>query len=68
MLSHLLSQKPDDSKNIRVGTLIALLVDEGDDWQNVEVPQDVPSPAAPAAGAAQTAAPPAATPPPALGV
>lgn len=41
---------PENSTDVKVGTLIALMVDEGDDWQNVEVPADAgappPSPAA----------------------
>ena len=35
---HFSLQKPDNSKDITVGTLIAVLVDEGDDWQNVVIP------------------------------
>ncbi|KAM5316970.1 pyruvate dehydrogenase protein X component, mitochondrial [Glossophaga mutica] len=35
------------SKNIRLGTLIGLLVEEGEDWKQVEIPKDVgPPPAA----------------------
>uniref|UniRef100_A0A8D0WAN3 Dihydrolipoamide acetyltransferase component of pyruvate dehydrogenase complex n=1 Tax=Sus scrofa TaxID=9823 RepID=A0A8D0WAN3_PIG len=35
------------SKNIRLGSLIGLLVEEGEDWKHVEIPKDVgpPSPA-----------------------
>uniref|UniRef100_A0A667HGE8 Dihydrolipoamide acetyltransferase component of pyruvate dehydrogenase complex n=1 Tax=Lynx canadensis TaxID=61383 RepID=A0A667HGE8_LYNCA len=35
------------SKNIRLGALIGLLVEEGEDWKHVEIPKDVgpPSPA-----------------------
>ncbi|XP_003781277.1 pyruvate dehydrogenase protein X component, mitochondrial [Otolemur garnettii] len=35
------------SKNIRLGSLIGLMVQEGEDWKNVEIPKDVgpPSPA-----------------------
>ncbi|XP_027434346.1 pyruvate dehydrogenase protein X component, mitochondrial [Zalophus californianus] len=35
------------SKNIRLGSLIGLLVEEGEDWKHVEIPRDVgpPSPA-----------------------
>ena len=33
-------QKPDDSKNVVVGTLIALIAEEGDDWRSVQVPAD----------------------------
>ncbi|KAM8814929.1 pyruvate dehydrogenase protein X component, mitochondrial [Rhynchonycteris naso] len=34
------------SKNIRLGSLIGLLVEEGEDWKHVEVPKDVGPPAA----------------------
>ncbi|XP_036115115.1 pyruvate dehydrogenase protein X component, mitochondrial isoform X3 [Molossus molossus] len=34
------------SKNIRLGSLIGLLVEEGEDWKNVEIPKDVGPPAA----------------------
>lgn len=30
--------KPDDSKDVQVGTLIALIVAEGEDWKSVVVP------------------------------
>ena len=40
---------------MQLGTVIALMVEEGEDWQNVTVPQDIEAPAA-------AAAPPAATP------
>ncbi|CAD5120877.1 DgyrCDS9428 [Dimorphilus gyrociliatus] len=32
--------KEENAKDIKVGTLIGLVVDEGDDWQNVEIPKD----------------------------
>ncbi|KAJ1182284.1 hypothetical protein NDU88_007477 [Pleurodeles waltl] len=32
------------SKNVRLGTLIALLVDEGEDWKQVEIPTDSDGP------------------------
>nr|XP_033784084.1 pyruvate dehydrogenase protein X component, mitochondrial [Geotrypetes seraphini] len=37
------------SKNVRLGTLIALLVEEGQDWKQVEIPSDTtaPSPSVP---------------------
>lgn len=38
-------QKPDNSQDVKVGTLIALLVDTGDSWQNVEVPEAQEKPA-----------------------
>ena len=60
-----LSQKPDNSADVTVGTLIALMVDEGDDWRNVEVPAGVEAaPKAAAAGSAPSSPPPAAAPPP----
>ncbi|KAM7087004.1 pyruvate dehydrogenase protein X component, mitochondrial isoform 3-T3 [Molossus nigricans] len=31
------------SKNIRLGSLIGLLVEEGEDWKNVEIPKDAPA-------------------------
>ena len=31
-------QKPDNSVDVTVGSLIALIVPEGEDWQNVQVP------------------------------
>uniref|UniRef100_A0A8D0BAW0 Dihydrolipoamide acetyltransferase component of pyruvate dehydrogenase complex n=1 Tax=Salvator merianae TaxID=96440 RepID=A0A8D0BAW0_SALMN len=33
--------REEGSKNIRLGTLIALLVEEGEDWKQVEIPSDV---------------------------
>ncbi|XP_050410574.1 dihydrolipoyllysine-residue acetyltransferase component of pyruvate dehydrogenase complex [Patella vulgata] len=38
---------PDNAKEIKVGVLIGLVVDEGDDWQNVEIPADAPSSSSP---------------------
>jgi len=29
---------PDDTKDVKIGTLIALLVEEGEDWKDVEIP------------------------------
>lgn len=31
-------QKPDNSKDVKIGTLIALMVEEGEDWKDVEAP------------------------------
>ncbi|XP_063841867.1 pyruvate dehydrogenase protein X component, mitochondrial-like isoform X1 [Scylla paramamosain] len=31
-------QVPDDTKDVKVGTVIALMVAEGEDWKNVEMP------------------------------
>ncbi|KAK3581580.1 hypothetical protein CHS0354_031929 [Potamilus streckersoni] len=42
--------KPDNSADVQIGTLIALLVEEGEDWQKVQVPTEVVS----AKSAAQT--------------
>lgn len=57
------------SRNVRLGTLIALMVEEGQDWKQVEMPPPeaaAPSAAPPAthAAAAQAPAPAAASPPP----
>lgn len=51
------------SKNVRLGTLIGLLVEEGQDWKQVEIPADTGDPSS----LAPLMAPPAAapTPPPA---
>ncbi|XP_059191803.1 pyruvate dehydrogenase protein X component, mitochondrial [Centropristis striata] len=59
------------SRNVRLGTLIALMVEEGQDWKQVEIPPPdaaAPSAAPPATDAAAAplvplAAPPPATPP-----
>ena len=41
-------QKPEGTKGVKIGELIALSVAEGEDWQNVTVPSDVgPSAATP---------------------
>ncbi|XP_052801842.1 pyruvate dehydrogenase protein X component, mitochondrial-like [Mya arenaria] len=32
--------KPENTTDIKVGALIAIMVEEGDDWQNVEVPAE----------------------------
>ncbi|XP_076450640.1 LOW QUALITY PROTEIN: pyruvate dehydrogenase protein X component, mitochondrial-like [Babylonia areolata] len=57
--------KPDNSQDVEVGSLIALMVEEGDDWQNVEVPGDArvtsPAPSGAQAAAAAAAPPPAST-------
>ncbi|XP_046364149.2 pyruvate dehydrogenase protein X component-like [Haliotis rufescens] len=63
---------PDNTKDVKIGTLIAVMVEEGDDWQNVEIPAhtapdtgppapptpppSTPSPVATPAAAATTAA------------
>lgn len=45
------------SKNVRLGSLIGLLVEEGQDWKQVEIPADAgaPSPVAPPAPAPASA-------------
>ncbi|XP_068116272.1 pyruvate dehydrogenase protein X component, mitochondrial [Hyperolius riggenbachi] len=47
------------SRNVRLGSLIALLVEEGQDWKQVDVPavQSAPATGAPPAAAEGTAAP-----------
>lgn len=42
-----LSQMEEGSRHVRLGTLIALMVEEGQDWKQVEIPP--PEAAAPAA-------------------
>lgn len=57
-------QMEEGSRNVRLGTLIALMVEEGQDWKQVEIPP--PEAAAPSAPEAATATPaaPSAPPPP----
>lgn len=48
------------SKNVRLGTLIALMVEEGEDWKQVEIPpvvssQPAQAPPAPSAAASSPA-------------
>ncbi|CAB1420186.1 unnamed protein product [Pleuronectes platessa] len=53
------------SRNVRLGTLIALMVDEGQDWKQVEIPPPVAAaPPATQAAAAPVVAPAAPPPPP----
>ncbi|KAF7659783.1 hypothetical protein LDENG_00293150 [Lucifuga dentata] len=58
------------SRSVRLGTLIALMVEEGQDWKQVEIPPpDVPAPSAAPPAAHEAAAPvipPAAPSPPPL--
>lgn len=63
------SQMEEGSRNIRLGTLIAVMVEEGQDWKQVEIPP--PEATAPSAGppsaheaAAPVMAPVAVSPPP----
>ncbi|CAI9722911.1 dehydrogenase X component, mitochondrial-like [Octopus vulgaris] len=52
---------PDDTKDIKVGQLIGLMVEEGDDWENVQIPgEPVASPASPSPPAPAASAPPSA--------
>ncbi|XP_060578333.1 pyruvate dehydrogenase protein X component-like [Ruditapes philippinarum] len=37
--------KPENSTEVKIGTLIAIMVEEGDDWQNVEIPAETEPPA-----------------------
>jgi len=58
---------PENSVDVKVGTLIALTVDEGDDWKSVEVPagsssSSTPSPVVSTASSSNTAAAPASLP------
>ncbi|XP_047452823.1 pyruvate dehydrogenase protein X component, mitochondrial [Mugil cephalus] len=53
------------SRNVRLGTLIALMVEEGQDWKQVEIPPpDAAAPPAKQAAAASAVAPAAPSPPP----
>ncbi|XP_040414075.1 pyruvate dehydrogenase protein X component, mitochondrial [Cygnus olor] len=55
------------SKNVRLGSLIGLLVEEGQDWKQVEIPADVSDPsslAPPAAAPTSTPASPSVSAPP----
>jgi hypothetical protein len=60
--AHLLcQQKPDNTPDIMIGSLIALIVEPGSDWKNVAVPAEA-AVATPAPTAADvTRAPPAGT-------
>ncbi|KAI0208341.1 Pyruvate dehydrogenase protein X component [Lamellibrachia satsuma] len=39
--------KPENTKNIQVGSLIALMVAEGEDWKDVDLPSDAVADSAP---------------------
>lgn len=55
------------SRNVRLGTLIALMVEEGQDWKQVEIPPPeaaAPTPPAPEAASAPVMPPTAAPSPP----
>ncbi|XP_077178260.1 pyruvate dehydrogenase protein X component, mitochondrial isoform X2 [Paroedura picta] len=51
--------KEEGSKNVRLGTIIGLLVEEGENWQQVEIPSETADapPLSPAAAAAAAAVP-----------
>ncbi|CAL1535101.1 unnamed protein product [Lymnaea stagnalis] len=54
---------PDNTKDVSVGSLIALLVEEGEDWKNIQIPADVaPKASISAPQAQQTLAPPPSAP------
>ncbi|PSN41718.1 Dihydrolipoyllysine-residue acetyltransferase component 1 of pyruvate dehydrogenase complex [Blattella germanica] len=53
----------EDTKDVKVGTVIALMVAEGEDWKNVEMPAGAPAPSAPSAPSAPASAPSAAAKP-----
>lgn len=48
---------PDDSKDVKVGSLIALMVAEGEDWKSVDMPSGSGAAAAPAAAPSSSAPP-----------
>lgn len=52
------------SRSVRLGTLIALMVEEGQDWKQVEVPPPEAAASPPAPAAPSPVTPPAAAPPP----
>ncbi|XP_067654552.1 pyruvate dehydrogenase protein X component, mitochondrial-like [Haliotis asinina] len=58
---------PDNTADVKIGTLIAVIVEEGDDWQNVEIPAHTDPDTGPPAPAAAAPAPstPSPSPPPA---
>lgn len=59
-------QMEEGSRNVRLGVLIALMVEEGQDWKQVEIPPpEAAAPSAPeAAEPAVPSAAPSAPPPP----
>ncbi|XP_064634734.1 pyruvate dehydrogenase protein X component, mitochondrial-like [Lineus longissimus] len=50
--------KPENSKDVKIGTLIAVMVEEGDDWQNAEIPAEEVDAAAPTAAVTEAEASP----------
>lgn len=51
-------QMEEGSRAVRLGTLIALMVEEGEDWKTVEIPPPVAATPAPPPPAAPAAPPP----------
>lgn len=49
-------QMEEGSRNVRLGTLIALMVEEGQDWKHVEIPSPDAAPPSEATPATQAAA------------
>lgn len=37
-------QVEEGAKNVKLGSLIGLMVEEGEDWKHVEIPKDVSAP------------------------
>lgn len=50
-------QVPENTPDVEVGSLIAIMVEEGQDWKNVKVPASATVSAAPAAKPKETSAP-----------
>lgn len=46
---------PEDTKDVKVGSLIALMVGEGEDWKDVAIPGSAPAAASPAAASPSAA-------------
>ena len=57
-------QKPSGTEAVQLGTVIAVMVEEGEDWQNVEIPADDTITSAPEPPPETAAAPSAPTPTP----
>lgn len=54
---------PENSKNVKIGQLIALMVDLDDDWQNVTIPSEATASADAPVPSTKPAAPPPPPPP-----
>lgn len=57
-------QIEEGSRNVRLGTLIAVMVEEGQDWRQVEIPSPSAPPPATHETIATAASPPASSPAP----